>query len=130
MVHFERFAATAQRLIDKNGRQVTLVELDGAPATPSQPWKGAADPRAAPASTLTLNAVFVEPNSANKLGLSAVSNDLIKRSEQILMLAPGIAVDTTIFHLVTDGAVNWKIQGVEVLRPADEIILAFIGVKR
>lgn len=130
MVDFNRLIATAQRLIVKNGRPVTLLQFDSAPATPSKPWRGASDPRATPDSTLDLSAVFVEPESASRLGLSSKSDGLIKRSDQILIVSPGAAVDVTIFHEVVDTPSNWKIQGVEVLRPGDEIVLAFIGVRR
>ncbi len=130
MVEYADFITTAQELITEFGRRITLVQFDGIPATPSQPWKGANDPRAAPTASLILDAVFVEPQDAVKLGLAAESSDLIKRSEQILILSPGAAVDVRVYHEVIDDNENWKIQGVAVLRPGKEVVLAFIGVKQ
>jgi len=130
MVDFVPLIATAQRLITENGRSVTLVKLNSTPAVASQPWKGAADPRAVPAATLVLDAVFVEPSSAVRLGLSAETSDMIKRSDQIMIISPGASEDVTLYHEVTDGSTNWKIGAVEVLRPGAEIVLAFIGVRR
>lgn len=130
MVDTTKLIATAQRLIKKNGRAVQLLQFDSAPANPSQPWKGNADPRATPDATLDLSAVFVQPSSAVRLGLSAESSDLIKRSEQILIVSPGPTVDVRVFHEVVDDTENWKIQGVEILKPGSEVLLAFIGVRR
>ena len=130
MVEYADFISTAQELITEFGRSITLVQFDGIPATPAQPWKGATDPRAAPTASLILDAVFVEPASAVKLGLAAESSDLIKRSEQILMVSPGADADVQIYHEVIDNHENWKIQGVTILRPGAEVVLAFIGVKQ
>ncbi len=130
MVDFAPLIATAQRLISENGRSVTLVEFDSAPADGSKPWKGAADPRAVPDAELTLDAVFVNPGGATSLGLSLETSDFIKRSEQIMIISPGASVDLTEFEEVLDDAVTWKIQGMEILKPGAEVVVAFIGVRR
>ena len=131
MVDFTPLIATAQRLISENGRSVTLVELDSSPADPSKPWKGAADPRAVPDASLTLDAVFVNPGTATtSLGLSLETSDFIKRSEQIMIISPGASVDLTGFEEVSDDSVTWKIQGMEILKPGAEVVVAFIGVRR
>ena len=130
MVDYVALVETAKRLISENGRAITLLQFDSAPASASQPWKGANDPRDNPDETLSLDAVFVEPSGAVRLGLSSKDSDLIKRSKQIMIVAPGISEDVTVFHEVVDGGTNWKIVGVEVLRPGNEIVLAYIGVSR
>lgn len=130
MVDAVKVIATAQRLIAKHGRAVTLLQLDSTPPDPSKPWNGPPDPRATPDDTLDLIAVFVEPSSAVRLGLSAQESDLVKRSDQILIVSPGAAEDVRRFHEVIDTGESWKIEIVEILRPAEEILLAFIGVRR
>jgi hypothetical protein len=122
--------ATAQRLIGENGRSVTLVEFNRTPANVAEPWKGAADPRAVPDSTLVVDAVFVEPSSATKLGLALVDSDLVKRSDQIMIVSPGAAVDLSVFQEVLDTSVRWKITAIEVLKPGASVVLAYIGVRR
>ena len=131
MVDLTPLIAVAQRLITENGRSVTLVQFDTVPTSASQPWKGNADPRATPAAELPIDAAFVNPSGASSLGLSLTTSDLLKRSEQILIISPGAQVDVTPFHEVLDiDGTSWKIQAMEVLRPGTETALAFIGVKR
>jgi len=40
MVDYVKLAATAERLITKNGRAVTLTKLDRVAADPTKPWLG------------------------------------------------------------------------------------------
>ena len=40
MVDFVSLAATAQRLIEENGRSVTLFRKDRTPANAAEPWRG------------------------------------------------------------------------------------------
>lgn len=129
MVDFAGLIALAQRLISENGRSVTLIEFDTTPPDPSKPWKGPADPRANPASQLTLDATFVSPGSAAQLGLALETSDLIKLSEQILIMSPGANVDVTVFHEVIDDGETWKIETIEVLRPATDVLVVYMGVK-
>lgn len=130
MVDLAPIIATAQRLITENGRSVTLVQLDKDPPDTDKPWAGPTDPRAVPEATLTLDAVFVEPSSATRLGLSSDASELVKRSTQILIVSPGASADLTIYTEVTDGSIIWKITTVEVLKPGSSVALGFIGVKR
>ncbi len=130
MVDFVGLTATAQRLISENGRSVTLLQFDSDPADADQPWDGAADIRTDPDDTLTLDAVFVSPSGAPSLGFIAVTSDLIKLAEQIIIISPGASRDVTGFQEVDDGGTNWKITAVEVLRPAADVVLAYMGLKR
>ncbi len=122
--------ATAQRLITENGRSVTFIEFNSTPAEADKPWNGPTDPRATPDSTAAHDAVFVEPSSAVKLGLSSEASDLIKRSDQIMIVSPGAAVDLRIYQEVDDDSQRWKITAVEILKPGSSTMLAFVGVRR
>ena len=116
-------------LINRFGRSVTFVQLDETPTDPAKPWDGATDPRASPESTSVHTAVFVEPVAADKLGLSSTTDDLIKRSNQI-MLVSDETVDFRIFDEVIDGSTRWKIVFTEDLTPGDTKVLSFVGVAR
>lgn len=129
MVDFVKLKATAQRLIAANGRAVTFIQHDQTLSDPAKPWKGPADPRATPASTSNQVAVFVEPFSATELGLSSIQTDLIKRSDQIMIVAAGV-VDLSQFQEVLDDGVYWIITGIETLRPGTTTLLFFVGVRR
>ncbi len=121
--------ATAQRLITKFGRSITFVSFDETLADATKPWQGATAPRGGGATTLVEDAVFVGPGAA--LGLSITLEDLIKRSEQMLIVSPGAAVTLDIYEeIIDDDTSRWKIVGMEKLQPAGDIVLYFVGVKR
>ncbi len=133
MVDYASAIETAQRLLAGSGRAVTLLKLGTTPKDPAKPWDGPADPRGTPDATLDIFATFVGPNS---LGLSATTDDMIKRSKQVMIVSPGADVDVRIFDEVYDNGVYWKIaetdgvKGVEILRPGDDVVMAYIGVSR
>lgn len=129
MVDFAPLIATAQRLISENGRGVTLLRFDSTPADPAQPWDGPTNPRTTPDETIDVEASFV-PASGNWGLTSIVSDDLIKRSEQVCLISAGASVDLTGYQEMTDNGKSWKIVGVEVLQPATEYVLTAIGVTR
>ncbi len=130
MVDFAALTVTAQRLISENGRSITLVSFDDTLQNPSRPWLGPADPRATPASTLVVDAVFVPPSGAAALGLSLQTVDLLKNAEQVAIISPGVDVGLEPFQEIIDGTTRWKIMMTEVLRPASQTVLAFLGVVR
>lgn len=133
MVDAVALVATAQRLITENGRSVTFISHDKTVADAAKPWEGGGgtSPRTAPDAVLVLDAVFVEPSVAARLGLSSETSDLIKRSEQIMIVSPGAAADDLgDFEEVLDEGKHWKITGIEILRPGSTMFLAFVGVKR
>ena len=130
MVETAPLIATAQRLITENGRSVTFVEFDSTPGDVAKPWGGPADPRSNPDSTLTVDAVFVNPSGAASLGLSTETSDLVKRSEQILIVSPGASADLTIYQEIIDGSDRWKIMGIETLKPGASVMINYVGVKR
>lgn len=130
MVETAPLIATAQRLITENGRSVTFVEFNSTPGDASKPWDAPTNPRTDPDSTLVLDAVFVSPTGAASLGFKAETSDLVKRSEQIMIVSPGAAIDLTIFQEIIDGSDRWKIVGVETLKPGNSVILNYVGVKR
>ncbi len=131
-VDYVALANQALTLITDNGRSVTFRRLDRTPADPAMPWRGAADPRATPDASVAGPAVAVPPSGAAALGLRVEDSELVKRSEQIFIVALGATStdDLTTFDEVLDGTELWKIVGVEKLRPAATTLLYFVGVAR
>ena len=108
--------ATAQRLISRYGRPVTLEKLG-----PSSGGK------ATVSDALQVDAVFVGPSS---LGFEARSSALVRRAEQIALVAPGADVKLDGYERLQDDGTAWAIVGVEVLRPGDQTVLGYLSVKR
>lgn len=131
MVDLTPLIATAQRLITENGRAVTLVQFNTTPSNSDKPWLGPADPRSSPDSTLAVDAVFVNPGETFSLGASFKVSDLMKRSEQIMLVSPGASADMSLYNEVidTDGS-KWKIDQIEVLKPGTSVALVYVGVSR
>ena len=131
MVDYVRLAATADRLITKNGRDAQFIVANPIPSNVVEPWKGSDS--VGDVST-THKVVMVPPNTVRQFGLTALGqgtefNDLIKFSEEILILFPG-TVDLRTYDHVIDDAVRWTIIGIQVLKPADLQLLGFVGVRR
>lgn len=132
MPDFVKLAATAARLVSSSGRSVTLERFNQTSADSAKPWSGPTDPRATVDATVTTKAAFVEPASVARFGIVTVDEDLLKRSDQVMLVAPGstITADLATFNEVVDGSVRWKIEIVRTLKPADTVMLYMIGVKR
>lgn len=132
MVDYAALSQIANTLVAENGRAVTFIKMDRTPADPAKPWRGAAAPTATPAATLAATAVFVEPSSASRLGISSEESDLVKRSTQIMMVALGSesSEDLRDYDQVLDDGTHWKITTVEQLKPGDTSLLFFVGVAR
>lgn len=126
-------ANLALRLVAARGRTVSFQKLDRAVDDSAKPWRGKADARATPEASVDVPTVFVPPSSAAKLGLSVSQEELVKRSSQIAIAAPGGSStdDLSEFEVVldTDGT-EYKILFVEVLKPADTRIVYFVGLKQ
>lgn len=130
MVDYVKLAATAERLITKNGRLIEFVRSVGSPIDPAKPWKGSTDIE----EVVSLSAVFVTPNQVRIFGLSALGDavgfqDMIAVSEQLLILFPG-ENDLRRFQTVRDGSVNWNVTAYQFLKPGSINLLAFAGVRR
>lgn len=131
MVDYVRLQQTAERLIKKNGRSISFVKLNETPADPNNPWDG---PSPAGEITLPVFGVFVPPNTVRQFGLTALGEgtefrDLVTFSEQIIITAQG-ENDLREYTSVVDRADRWGIIGLQVLRPGDITLLAFVGVRR
>lgn len=125
-MNYEKLANTAIRLITKTGRSVVMQKLSAEAANSEQPWKGAGTPTVV--ETEDVIATFV-PAGSGGLGLEFVDEELLKRAEQVALIAP-VKDGLNEFHVVLDSAVRWKIEWAQVLKPADKILLYVVGVKR
>lgn len=131
MPDYARIAASSSRLIQKFGRAVTFIKKNETPSNASQPWKG---PASGGETELELYGVFVPPSAVRQFGLPSLGfgtelENLIASSEQICITQPG-ETDLREYSTLLDGTLRWGILTVQVLRPADKTLLAYVGVKR
>jgi hypothetical protein len=122
----DKFLPMIQRLLAKNGRPVTLIELETAGAVPGE---GPADPRNPPKRSLTTVGCFVEPDSLQRLGISTAFEELLQRSKRIC-LVPGSAGVLDGYTEILDESKYYGISGIETLRPGTTTLLHFVGTKR
>ncbi len=132
MVDYVKLSATALRLISNNGRTVELVRKDQAPGDVTKPWNGPAD---ATDALTTIRAVFVPPNTVRQFGLTALGQgtefeEMITRSEHIAIVNPEELELRQFIKLKEADGTEWGFTGIQVLKPGDIQLLAFIGVRR
>ena len=101
-------------------------------ADASKPWEGATNPRSPLDDTQVLSAVFVPITSSSQLGLRVLDEDLLRKSEQLLLVAPGATFtpDLTTFDEIIDGTIAWRIIFIEKLKPATITLIYYFGVAR
>jgi hypothetical protein len=122
MVNYASLATTAQRLINENGRTVTLTKTDRTPADSNKPWRagGSSD------TTVDVVAVLVPYESKD------VDGTLVKRGDNRAYVA---ALDTGAeliedYDTLVDSSDYWRIQAVEVINPGDTRVLYDIQLRR
>jgi hypothetical protein len=124
---FVKLAATAKRLIEKNGRTLSLYKRSTTPANALQPWRGtaAADADGDPLDLI----VCVVPASGSGFGRErVVDGELAEAFSEVGLIAASsvpAGVDLERFSSLVDGKRAWKINKVGKLQPAD-VPLVFV----
>jgi hypothetical protein len=121
---------TGQRLVTKFGRSVTFVQLDAGPDNAAQPWKGTATVRTAPIAELTVNGVFVEPESLERLGLQVIANEFVKSTEQVVIIVTDQSLKQYDELVDSHDGARYKIANIQQLNPGDKIVLHYVRIQR
>lgn len=140
MVDFTKMGELAQRLILANGRMCRFFKASEVPFESDKPWnkrKQSPDNPGDPGNFqeyFDTPVSFVPPNTVRQFGLSALGEgteyeDLVAFSQQIGIFFPAY-YDVRLYTKISDRDVNWNVIGYQVLRPADDAVLAFVGVRR
>lgn len=127
MADFEALAATAKRLIDANGRSVTLIKHGKNPQSGDQPWRGEAT---YPEAQVTGIGAFVPSTLLLTWKIRTETN---VKSGVNYVLFPALDDEGNqleFFDELRDGSVVWRIASVEVLGPSDTRLLYLIEVVR
>jgi hypothetical protein len=124
---FVKLAATAQRLITANGRQVTIAKFGSSPADDSKPWRGRREYHEA---EVTGYAAFV-PGSMLRSMIARDDQGVLREGEYALFAADDDdGYDLRDFDAIEDGGKTWKIKSVELIAPASTRVLYMIEVER
>lgn len=133
MVDYARLAATAKRLIEANGRSITLLRANSTPTDASKPWRGAAASAATAlgGASITAIGVFVSP-SGSQLGRTRREDGTLSVVfEQVCLVAAAslpAGTDLEEFTRVTDGGRVWRIEVVEPLNPGSTALVYSLGL--
>lgn len=130
MVDFVKVAATAKRLVEANGRSVTLYKDSRTPADSAKPWRGPDDSSTEESDTVI--AAFVPPRGTFLSGFFRDNDsNLVRDLNQIALVAASSASgkDLTKYDSLLDGDRTWKIRLVERLRPGGTDILWVLGLR-
>lgn len=130
MVDFNRSAATAKRLVDKNGRDVTLVELDFDADNTSKPWRPQEKPRDTPASTASYRASFVPLAATDRLGFRRITEDMIKRSDATCLIGTSDNLEKYQELIDSRDGRRYKIMISDQLDPASPNVLWYLLLSR
>ena len=120
MARFDRAIATADRLITKNGKSVTLRNYLHDLTPEAEPWKPADRPGVIDTTVL---AAFFE--YADKL----VDGTLVRQGDQIALIPGNAYTPTATMPLpnaamkVIDGSEEWSIVKAKTLKPNGQLVL-------
>jgi len=125
-------ADTAQSLIAKNGRSVSILSTVTTLGDSDKPWGSATD--TVTTSTEATKAVFFNENARDlEARLSAVSRLVLSPVEQnkalVYVAAKGLTVVPTIADQLVDGDRTLEIEQVETVQPGAEVILYILKVE-
>lgn len=127
MADFAKLAATATRLIEKNGRSVRVVKYGNNPQDQDKPWRGQKTYLDA---QVTGIAAFVPKTQL--IGTFAGQEDgLLRETEYALFAAENDAgYHLEQFDAIVDGDRTWRITRTEILCPAATRVIYMFEVAR
>jgi len=123
---YAELATLAQELIDDAGRDVTIVRFKQSANDSAKPWQGPGSPTTVPNATATVKAVM----AAQGLGFKGMDQDLMKKAEQFCLVGPTAGFDLATANAVIDGSTHWRVLFIEMLKPADTVLLYIMGLGR
>lgn len=123
MVDYTSLAATAKRLIEKNGRTVTITKMSQTPADPAKPHRAR---NAAADTSVTPTAVVVPFESEQVDGSNVMVDD-----KMVMVAQESVSgVDLESFDRLTDGSDEYDIVKVKKVNPGPTSVVYMIQVRR
>ena len=131
MVNYASFRLLAERLIEANGRELSLVRRDqGNLIDPAKPWRGSTE---ADTITVVVKGVFIEFEKEDFDGT------LVRRGDKRILIADKSVVDEggnaanlkiEDYDHVLDSGVRWKIITAVLIEPGDTRIMFDLQVRK
>lgn len=128
---YTSFRNLAERLIESNGRTLSLVRRDqDNPTDPAKPWRGSTE---AGTITVIVKGVFIEFDAEDFDGT------LVRRGDKRVLIADksvtdegGNALNLKIedYDHILDGGTRWKIMRAELIEPGPLRIMFDIHVRQ
>lgn len=124
MSEHAKFLPFVDKMIKKHGREVIFKELSNIPADSDKPWEGS---NGIPRIIQKTMGCFV-PFRGFEFGSNFIDEELLKRSDQVLLVYPVINLDNA--TIVVDAGVEYKVDWIRRLKPAEVVLLYAFGVTR
>jgi len=131
MVDYASFRLLAERLIEANGRTLSLVRRDqGNPVVAAQPWRASTE---AATITVAVLGVFIEFEKEDFDGT------LVRRGDKRLLIADKSVIDEggaapnlliEDYDHILDATIRWKIITAELIEPGDTRIMFDLQVRQ
>ena len=131
MVNYVSFQNLAERLIEANGRTISLVRRDqGNPIDPNKPWRGSTE---ADEITVIVKGVVIDFEKEDFDG------SLVRRGDKRILIAaksvtdeggnaPNLKIED--YDYVLDGGVRWKIITAMLIEPGPLRIMFDLQVRQ
>ena len=124
------YAAIVPRVrakIKAYGRVVTFSKRSATSAPSNDPLAG---PQGGDVISTSVDAVFVPITGLASLGIATTKIEAFKTSEQVALLPPATFDYTEQQFLIDNDGSVWKINIIDMLKPAETALLFYIGVSR
>ena len=129
MAEYDKFVALATSLLTKKGRKVTLQQLGNTSSDPSKPWRGSEYTDIAMQYN-SVPAAFV-PVIGKDLGVIVADKELLKRSQQVAIVAPVTeGIENKVDQIQDSDGSTWKVVWGQCLRPGSQTIFYVFGLAR
>lgn len=129
MAEYDKFVALATSLLTKKGRKVTLQQLGNSAQDPSKPWRGSSFADIAMQYN-DVPAAFV-PVIGKDLGVVVTDKELLKRSQQVVIVAPVTeGIENKVDQIQDSDGSTWKVVWGQCLRPGSQTIFYVFGLAR
>ena len=130
-LNYAGFRTLAERLIEENGRDVSLVRRDqGNPVVSAKPWR---DSTEAATITVVVKGVIIEFDKED------IDGSLVRRGDKRVLIADksvidegGSAANLIIedYDHVLDAGVRWKILEANLIEPGDTRIMFDLQIRQ
>ncbi len=130
-LNYTNFRTLAERLIEENGRDLSLVRRDqDNPSDPAKPWRDSTE-----AATIT----FIVKGVIIDFDKEDVDGSLVRRGDKMVLIADksvidegGSAANLIIedYDEIRDAGVRWKILDANLIQPGDTRILYILHARQ